>query len=107
MCVRCGGELTGRQQKYCSIKCKSNDAVTRHRRERKIKAVEYMGNSCYDCGYNRSYDALQFHHPDDNKDFGISGSGMTRSWEKTKAELEKCVMLCANCHAERHSYIPV
>ena len=46
--------------------------------------------------------ALQFHHPNNDKEFGIAAEGFTRSWEKVKAELDKCILLCANCHAEAH-----
>jgi 5-methylcytosine-specific restriction endonuclease McrA len=67
----------------------------------KIKAIEYKGSKCLVCGYNKSVRALQFHHLDPiQKDFGISGN--TKSFEKLKPELDKCVLLCANCHAEVH-----
>lgn len=67
----------------------------------KLKAVEYKGGKCIVCGYNKSIRALQFHHLDPSqKDFGISGS--TKSFEKLKPELDKCVLLCSNCHAEVH-----
>ena len=50
---------------------------------------------------NKSIRALQFHHLDPTqKDFGISGT--TKSFEKLKPELDKCVLLCANCHGEVH-----
>jgi ribosomal protein L30E len=46
---------------------------------------------------------LQFHHIDPSqKDFNIGGRGSTRAWETIKAEIEKCILLCANCHAEEH-----
>ncbi|MCL0097338.1 hypothetical protein M1O19_02245 [Dehalococcoidia bacterium] len=44
--------------------------------------------------------ALEFHHLDSSKDFGISEKGHARSWERVKAELERCVLLCANCRRE-------
>jgi len=44
-----------------------------------------------------------FHHPH-NKSFGISNGGVSRSWEKIKKELDQCMLLCLNCHAEIHEY---
>jgi len=67
-------------------------------------AVEYKGGKCAICGYDRCLEALEFHHLDsEGKDFGISDKGYTRSWKKVKEELDKCVMLCANCHREVHA----
>jgi len=73
----------------------------RERKELKNKAVEYKGGCCEKCGYNKCNEALEFHHLDPNeKDFGIGGR--TRSWENVKKELDKCMMVCANCHREIH-----
>ena len=66
-------------------------------------AIEYGGGQCQICGYKKCNRALSFHHKDaSKKDFGLSASGLTRSWEKTKAELDKCILVCANCHMEIH-----
>lgn len=66
-------------------------------------AVEYMGGACSKCGYSKCVAALHFHHKDPSeKSFGISASGLCRSWEKVKKELDKTIILCANCHAENH-----
>lgn len=66
-------------------------------------AVEYKGGRCENCGYDRCLGALEFHHLDPTKkDFNISSKGYTRSWERVREELDKCVMLCANCHREIH-----
>ena len=76
-------------------------AVTKRRRKIKAMAIEYKGNKCLLCGYNRFAGALELHHINsDKKEFGIGDKGYTRSWEKVKAELDKCVLLCANCHRE-------
>jgi predicted HNH restriction endonuclease len=49
---------------------------------------------------------LEFHHLKSNaKDFGISAKGYCRSWNKVRSELDKCVLLCANCHREVHEGI--
>lgn len=76
--------------------------MTKFRRELKVKAVEYKGGKCQRCGYNKCAAAMHFHHLY-GKDFGISAYGNTRSWEKVQNELDKCELLCANCHAEEHS----
>lgn len=79
-------------------------AVQRRREKVRQMAVEYKGGSCEVCGYNRCIEALEFHHIDPTKkDFGISSKGYARSWEKVRAEIEKCVLLCANCHREYHA----
>jgi hypothetical protein len=76
--------------------------VTEWRRRTKIKAVEYKGGKCARCGYNKSLRALQFHHRDPNeKDFMISRPN-PRTWEKVKVELDKCDLVCGNCHSEIH-----
>ena len=67
-------------------------------------AVEYKGGKCERCGYSRCIEAFDFHHADPaKKDFGISNKGYTRSWKRVKSELDKCIMLCANCHREIHA----
>ena len=88
----------GYRCKKCAV-----DSVQRRRDKVKEMAVEYKGGKCEICGYNKCKGALEFHHLDPNeKDFGISHKGYTRSWESVKKELDKCIMLCANCHREVH-----
>ena len=78
-------------------------AVDRRRKKIRQLALEYKGNRCSVCGYDRCFKALEFHHLEsDKKDFGISAKGYTRSWKVIKEELNKCVLLCANCHREMH-----
>ena len=80
------------------------EAVQRRREKVRLMAIEYKGGCCRICGYNRCLKALEFHHLDPTKkDFGISSKGYARSWEKVKNEIEKCVLLCANCHREFHA----
>ena len=78
-------------------------AVSDRRRKLRDMAIEYGGGECQICGYKKSKRALSFHHRNpEEKDFGLSARGLTRSWEKTKIELDKCVLVCANCHMEIH-----
>lgn len=88
--------------KFRCCKCLS-ESVQRRRIKLKKLAVEYMGGCCQNCGYNKMQEVLEFHHKDpSHKDFGISAKGITWSFDKIKEELDKCVMLCANCHREEH-----
>ena len=86
---------------YRCLKC-NVEAVKKRRNNLKEKAVAYKGGKCQnpDCGYMKYIGALEFHHPDKNKEFGIASKGYTRSWEIVKRELDKCIMLCSNCHKE-------
>ena len=66
------------------------------------------GNKCTLCGYDKCSKALNFHHLDPSKkSFGLSERGLTRSWEKIKLEIEKCILLCANCHTEVHAGVAI
>jgi transposase len=77
------------------------DAVTTRRRRVKETLVREAGGACRLCGYSRYAGALQFHHVDPtNKAFALSGRGLARSLAKAREEVVKCVLLCANCHAE-------
>lgn len=64
--------------------------------------VDYKGGACQICGYNRCIQALDFHHIDpDTKSFSISGG--TKSLDKLKQEVDKCILVCSNCHREIHA----
>lgn len=78
-------------------------AVSKRRKKIRDMAVEYKGGKCMICGYSKCHEALEFHHTDSTKkDFGVSQDGLTRSWERVMRELDKCIMVCANCHRELH-----
>jgi 5-methylcytosine-specific restriction endonuclease McrA len=72
----------------------------------KLRAVKYKGGKCASCGYNKTLSALEFHHKDPKqKDFAISRrmNGATEAtFELLKKELDKCNLLCSNCHREAH-----
>lgn len=99
-----------RQYKYYKEKghntylCNSCNA-NRKRYIVKKKCVEYKGGKCEFCGYSKCLRALGFHHKDRNlKAFNIS-SLKTRAWHKLQLELDKCYLLCANCHMEEEDRI--
>ncbi len=86
-------------------RCKQcrNIAVTKRRQKLKKLAVDYKGGKCEICGYDKCIAAFDFHHKNPlEKEFGISVSGNTKSWNKIKNEVDKCMLLCRNCHSEIH-----
>lgn len=85
---------------YRCAKCGA-DAVTRRRRKIKRILVLEAGGACSLCGYDHCLAALEFHHvvPADKR-FSMSHRGVTRSLARAREEAQKCVLLCANCHAE-------
>ena len=90
---------------YRCQKCIS-EGVQRRRLKLKQLSIEYKGGCCSICGYNKCQAALEFHHLDPNeKEFGLAESGLTRSFDKIKIELDKCILVCANCHREIHNQL--
>lgn len=85
---------------YRCTKCRAQ-AVSRRRRRVKEVLVDDAGGRCVRCGYDRCIAALEFHHlKPSEKRFSLSHRGVARSLEKARAEAAKCVLVCANCHAE-------
>lgn len=90
------------EQKYRCIKCRS-EAVQKRRDKTKQILIDYKGGKCEICGYNKCISALEFHHLNpQEKDFGIASKGYTRSIEINKKEVDKCILVCSNCHREIH-----
>lgn len=79
------------------------------RRRNKNIYLEYSGSFCKECGYDKCPASLTFHHRDSNiKDFSIGSIGnkfdsIYNLSEKIKNELDKCDVLCANCHVLKHT----
>lgn len=117
ICEICGQKFRtirhGETRKYCFTCSPRVDkeisratAITSIRRAVKKQLVEYKGNKCELCGYNKCLGALQFHHLNPNeKDFDISkavNSSSGADMESLYQEVDKCILVCANCHAEQH-----
>ena len=113
-CVVCHQALSGRQRRFCSLKCKNADTNHRHQSYlnqqrrgllRKLQLVAEAGGKCVACGYSRNLAALSWHHQDPGtKGFQLDLRSLSnRSEREIRIELGKCVLLCANCHAETHS----
>lgn len=81
---------------------KKSAAVMNWRNRKKLQLVEYKGGKCVCCGYSKPIPSCyDFHHLDPKqKEFSISGKSW--SFEKLKKEVDKCILLCRNCHSELH-----
>jgi len=93
----------GQIWKYLDSYCKTCRLEYGSKRRKLIKtqAVEYLGGKCQDCGTRDKNKAIyDFHHIKGDKDFTISKT--SKSLESIKKELDKCILLCANCHRKRH-----
>lgn len=103
ICTTCGRKYIYDKNKLHS-RTRCNSCVVSCRRHTiKKRAIEYKGGKCQLCGYDKCDRALGFHHRDrKEKSFNISG-GFSRSWDNIRKELDKCDLLCANCHCEVHS----
>lgn len=89
---------TGTSKELCS-----NCRQSYRKKILKHRAILYKGGKCQICGYNKSEHSLVFHHLDPKeKEFGIAKK-YNISWDRIKIELDKCLLLCANCHGEIHA----
>ena len=92
-----------------NLKITSKDILTPSAREflnnRKVEFINLKGGSCNLCGYNKNITALEFHHRDSStKDFSIDIRKLANTKKETLLlELEKCDLICANCHREIHA----
>lgn len=91
-------QLQGKNRSRC------NSCNTKIRRYRtKLKAIEYLGGKCNRCGYDKHPSALEFHHINPSeKEFTI-GNVANRAWSVIVKELDKCELICSNCHNIEHS----
>lgn len=112
-CDVCGAALQGRQRRFCSRGCKNRDTNNRHQSyssqqerglSRKLELINACGGRCSRCGYARNIAALSWHHLDPGqKAFSLDVRSLSnRNRDAIHAELRKCLLLCANCHAEAH-----
>lgn len=101
------GKFQNKQDHNLSSYCKtcSNFAVLKRQQLFKQNCIDYKGGKCSVCAYDKCNAALEFHHLDPNqKDFSIADSNSVFTNE-VKHELDKCILLCANCHREIHSHM--
>ena len=122
-CKKCGEKISSfiyvngikrslHNRKYC-FNCSKRQIPQKHqlevekikilsyRQKTKLKSLDYKGNKCELCGYNACKESLAFHHLNPKeKEFNLSR--VSKKWETIKKELDKCILLCHNCHSEVH-----
>lgn len=97
---------SGHSRQFC-FECvpATNDINARtiaKRRQIKKHGVQLLGGACLKCGETRQY-LLDFHHMDKNtKDAGLANLISDSKVEKFFEEIQKCILLCSNCHREFH-----
>jgi hypothetical protein len=107
LCKVCGDSnpdnFYGRQRSLCKKDRNTHNGL--RLKSYKKQLVEYKGNKCQICGYNKSIAALQFHHRDRTQKDPNYLKMKNWSFERRKTEIDKCDLICANCHAEIHEQI--
>lgn len=89
----------GLDDKY---KVKNNLKLIKHRERIKEMAIAYKGGVCAACGLEYDPVCFDFHHADHTqKEFTISHIAY-KDWDSIKPELDKCILVCANCHRIIH-----
>ena len=98
------GLSSGKRIVWKCLEC-SSDYSYEYKKRNKQKAILYKGGRCQRCDYDKCSAALHFHHVDSStKSFNIS-QGIAKKWDVIKQELDKCILLCMNCHFEEHEKI--
>lgn len=113
ICDICGKKFKtipyGKQRRFC-YKCspmnsRGAKSITAIRKAIKKQLVKYKGGKCEICGYDKCYRALQFHHKNPKeKDFSVSAGLKLGDFDMNNyyKEVDKCILVCANCHSEIH-----
>lgn len=84
-CISCGNKINAERNRKTKLLC-----------------IEYKGGKCQKCGYNKCPAALAFHHRNP-KEKDLKWKNLKNmKFDKIKPELDKCDLVCNNCHAEVH-----
>ena len=114
LCKYCNKEFSlqqkgsgGSNRIFCYECMPSNSNRVERNKQRAALLLEYsnkikLERGCDKCGYNKCATALEWHHPNEDKD-GDPSILLRHSLDKYLEEVSKCDLLCANCHREEHS----
>lgn len=93
-----------RRRWYAKNKEKSIEKVALRKQEMKAWYKEYKSTlSCVKCSENHPA-TLHFHHLDKSTKETNLANALSKGWSKTRIlnEIDKCIVLCANCHSKEH-----
>lgn len=111
-CLKCGIEKDiedfAKNGKSTRCYCKSCEAErARQDYQKSMNYLRQLKTKCSRCGYDKNPSALEYHHPDDNKEANITRLARVHlsksQLDKLHSEIEKCILLCSNCHREIHN----
>ena len=104
-CGQCGEtdptKFYGHKRNMCGP-C-HNAYNTKRGQDRRLQAIKELGGKCQVCSFDRYPCSLDLHHLDSRTKARNFRSMRGWSWERILAELEKCILLCKNCHAALHA----
>lgn len=98
-CIECGKEHSQKGRRCFGCYFRRKKGI------RKQKIIGIVGKQCWLCNYDRTWNNLCFHHvTPEQKKFGLSAREVVGTkWERVFAEMQKCVLVCMNCHGEIHA----
>lgn len=104
------GTQGGQNRQFC-FNCIPEGLERKERDKLRKKLITDLANQqkieikCSKCGYDKCPQALEWHHPNDDKNFNpadLIRDGSIKKYELYQKEIEKCILLCSNCHREEH-----
>jgi hypothetical protein len=90
------------ERRYAREKVQINGGKKEHHLRRRAEVLALLGGRCLRCGYDEFDEALECHHRDPSKKEGDITRLLRRVGDAYRREIEKCVLLCANCHRALH-----
>ena len=107
-CSMCKSYLPKKDFSKCQLdgwrgcrKCNINYQLNKQRIKKK-KAIEYLGGKCVKCNHKGHYASFQFHHVNPKEKERTWFNLRNLTWERIVLELDKCIVLCNNCHKIIH-----
>jgi len=104
LCANCHKSLTSKIARSKTNRSSSQKRSDNRTDIHKQKCVEYIGNKCQICGLiTEDYTKYDFHHVDSSTKEACIGNLRSKDWNSIiQPELDKCCLLCRNCHASVH-----